>query len=239
MTNKQITTILWDNDNTLMDFEYSMHKALYACFESFELEINEDIISRYEEINADYWKRLERGEITKSQLLNGRFADLFKELEYEADVTEFRKMFQVELGSYYSYLDNSIDVCRKLHGRVKQYIVTNGVEETQIRKIKAAGFYDIMEEVFISGVVGYEKPRKEFFEYCLERIDEKDPEKILIVGDSLTSDIAGGNHAGIRTCWYNPKEKMAGEEYHIDFEINHLAQIYEVLAYGTDECEAD
>ena len=239
MTNKQITTILWDNDNTLMDFEYSMHKALYACFESFELEINEDIISRYEEINADYWKRLERGEITKSQLLNGRFADLFKELEYEADVTEFRKMFQVELGSYYSYLDNSIDICRMLHGKVKQYIVTNGVEETQIRKIKAAGFYDLMEEVFISGVVGYEKPRKEFFEYCLERIDEKDPEKILIVGDSLTSDIAGGNHAGIRTCWYNPKEKKAGEEYHIDFEINHLAQIYEVLAYGTDECEAD
>ena len=83
MTNKKITTILWDNDNTLMDFEYSMHKALYACFEAFGLEINEAIISRYEEINADYWKRLERGEITKSQLLNGRFADLFKELGYE------------------------------------------------------------------------------------------------------------------------------------------------------------
>ena len=239
MTNKQITTILWDNDNTLMDFEYSMHKALYACFEAFGLEINEAIISRYEEINADYWKRLERGEITKSQLLNGRFTDLFKELGYEADVTEFRKLFQVELGSYYSYLDNSIDICRNLYGRVKQYIVTNGVEETQIRKIKSAGFYDLMEEIFISGVVGYEKPRKEFFDYCLERIEEKDPEKILIVGDSLTSDIAGGNHAGIRTCWYNPKGKKHGEEYHIDFEIDHLAQIYEVLAYGTDECEAD
>lgn len=239
MTNKKITTILWDNDNTLMDFEYSMHKALNACFEAFGLEISEAIISRYEEINADYWRRLERGEITKSQLLNGRFADLFKELGHEADVTEFRKLFQVELGSYFSYLDNSIDICRRLHGKVKQYIVTNGVEETQIRKIKAAGFYDLMEEVFISGVVGYEKPRKEFFDYCLERIEEKDPEKILIVGDSLTSDIAGGNHAGIKTCWYNPKGKKHGEEYHIDFEINHLAQIYEVLAYGTDECEAD
>ena len=233
MNDKKITTVLWDNDNTLMDFEYSMHKALRECFAAFGLAINEAVIARYEEINTAYWKRLERGEVTKSQLLDGRFTDLFRELGYEVNVSEFRKLFQVELGSYYSYLDNSIDICRKLHGKVKQYIVTNGVEETQNRKIKASGFYDLMEEVFISGVVGYEKPRKEFFEYCLDRIEEKDPQRILIVGDSLTSDIAGGNHAGIRTCWYNPKGKKAGEEYHIDFEINNLEQIFEVLAYGT------
>ncbi len=239
MNNKKITTILWDNDNTLMDFEYSMHKALRACFEAFGLAINEKIIARYEEINSSYWKRLERGEVTKERLLDGRFLDLFGELGYEVNVSEFRKLFQVELGSYYSYLDHSIDICKKLHGQVKQYIVTNGVEETQIRKIKAAGFYDLMEEIFISGVIGYEKPRKEFFEYCLDKIEEKDPEKILIVGDSLTSDIAGGNNAGIRTCWYNPKEKKAGEEYHIDYEINHLAQIFEVLAYGTETLQSD
>ena len=239
MIDKKITTILWDNDNTLMDFEYSMHKALRACFEAFGLVINEAIISRYEKINAAYWKRLERGEVTKSQLLNGRFIDLFRELGYEVNVPEFRKLFQAELGAYYSYLDNSIDICRKLHGQVKQYIVTNGVEETQIRKIKAAGFNDLMEAVFISGVVGFEKPRREFFEYCLDRIEEKDPERILIVGDSLTSDIAGGNNAGIRTCWYNPKGKEAGDAYRIDFEINNLAQIFEVLAYGTDELQSE
>lgn len=228
---KRFTTILWDNDNTLMDFEYSLHKALKACFEAFDLSINDQIIARYEEINSAYWKRLERGEITKAQLLDGRFIDLFGELGYQVDVAAFRKLFQVELGSYYSYLDNSIEICKKLHGNVKQYIVTNGVEETQIRKIKAAGFYELMEEIFISGVIGYEKPRKEFFDYCLKQIEEKDPDKILIVGDSLTSDIAGGNHAGIRTCWYNPKGKTAGEEYVIDYEIQNLEQIFEVI-YG-------
>ena len=129
--------ILWDNDNTLMDFEYSMHKALSASFEAFGLEITDAIIARYEEINTSYWKRLERGEVTKQELLDGRFKDLFFELGYEVDVAAFRKLFQVELGSYYAYLDNSIEICRQLHGRVKQYIVTNGVEETQIKKIKA------------------------------------------------------------------------------------------------------
>ena len=239
MKEKRFTTILWDNDNTLMDFEYSMHKALKACFAAYDLFINDEIIARYEEINASYWKRLEKGEVTKSQLLDGRFNDLFQELGYEVDVPEFRKLFQVELGSYYCYLDNSLDICKALHGKVKQYIVTNGVEETQIRKTKAAGFYDLMDEIFISGVVGYEKPRKEFFDYCLGRIEEKDPEKILIVGDSLTSDIAGGNNAGIKTCWYNPKGKKAGEEYQIDYEINNLEQIFEVLAYGTAECDGN
>ena len=226
----KFTAILWDNDNTLMDFEYSMHKALYASFEAFGLTITDAIIARYEEINNCYWKRLERGEVTKQELLDGRFRDLFRELEYKVDVAAFRKRFQVELGSYYKYLDNSIEICKALYGKVKQYIVTNGVEETQIRKIKASGFYDLMEEVFISGVIGYEKPRKEFFDYCLDKIGE-DPERILIVGDSLTSDIAGGNQAGIQTCWYNPAGKKADEKYQIDYEIQNLQQIYEVI-YG-------
>jgi len=230
MNNMKYTVILWDNDNTLMDFEYSMRKALAASFEAFNLLINDEIIARYEEINTRYWKRLERGEITKKELLNGRFIDLFEELGYEVDVEAFRKLFQAELGSYYAYLDNSLEICRQLYGKVKQYIVTNGVEETQMKKIKAAGFYDLMEEIFISCVIGYEKPRKEFFDYCFSKISEE-PSKILIVGDSLTSDIAGGNHAGIATCWYNPKGKIADENYHIDHEIRHLDQIFEVL-YG-------
>ena len=229
MGQSRFTTILWDNDNTLMDFEYSMHKALKASFQAFDLPINDQIIARYEVINTDYWKRLEKGLVTKEQLLDGRFTDLFAELGYDVDVKEFRKLFQIELGSYYAYLDNSLEICKALSGKVKQYIVTNGVEETQIRKIKAAGFYDLMEEIFISGVVGYEKPRKEYFMYCLDKIEEKDLSKILIVGDSLTSDIAGGNNAGIKTCWYNPKNKKAGEEYRIDFVIHDLAEIFDVL----------
>ena len=229
MGQSRFTTILWDNDNTLMDFEYSMHKALKASFQAYGLPINDQIIARYEVINTDYWKRLEKGLVTKEQLLDGRFKDLFAELGYVVDVKEFRKLFQVELGSYYAYLDDSLEICKSLSGKVKQYIVTNGVEETQIRKIKAAGFYDLMEEIFISGVVGYEKPRKEYFMYCLDKIEEKDLSKILIVGDSLTSDIAGGNNAGIKTCWYNPKNKKAGCEYHIDYEIHSLAEIYDVL----------
>lgn len=229
MKEAKFTVILWDNDNTLMDFEYSLHMALRACFEAFGLKITDEIIARYEEINNAYWKRLERGEVTKKELLDGRFRDLFTELGWEVDAAAFRELFQVELGSYYSLIDNSLDVCRQLHGKIKQYIVTNGVLSTQMKKIKAAGFSDLMEEIFVSEVMGFEKPRKEFFDGCLQKIEEKDLRRILIVGDSLTSDIAGGNNAGIQTCWYNPKGKKAGEEYHIDYEIRNLKEIFDVI----------
>ena len=100
-----------------------------------------------------------------------------------------------------------------------------------MRKITAAGFSELMDDIFVSEVIGYEKPKKEFFEGCLKKISEKDLSRILIVGDSLTSDIAGGNNAGIRTCWYNPAGKKVGADYRIDYEIRNLQQIFEVL-YG-------
>jgi len=223
------TTILWDNDNTLMDFEYSMQMALKSSFDAFGLEITEEIIRRYEQINNSYWKRLERREITKAELLNGRFFDLFQEIGVSIDVEAFRRFFQIELGSYYSYLDDSLEICRQLKGKVKQYIVTNGVLETQMKKIKAAGFMDLMEDIFVSEVIGFEKPQKEYFDGCLSKISEKNLNKILIVGDSLTSDIAGGNAAGIKTCWYNPSGKKAGDVYKIDYEIRDLHQIFDVI----------
>lgn len=232
MKNRRFTTILWDVDNTLLDFEYSMTKAMHACFQAFGEELTQEMLARYEQINDSWWKRLERGEVTKKQLLNGRFLDFFGEYRIShMDVDEFRTMFQTELGRHYSYMENSLEICGRLQGSVKQYIVTNGVLATQTSKIRASGFWEFMDGIFISEVIGYEKPRIEFFDQCLSRIDEKDKNKILIVGDSLSSDIKGGNNAGIKTCWYNPSGKKAGENYHIDYEMNSLQQIFEII-YG-------
>lgn len=232
---KEITTILWDMDNTLLDFEYSMVTSLGNCFQAFGETLTEDMLKRYEQINDSWWKRLERGEVTKADLLNGRFVDFFREYQMEhIDVEAFRGMYQEELGKNFSYIENSLEICAGLHRDKKQFVVTNGVKTTQYAKIKASGFRDVMDGVFISEELGYEKPRKEFFEQCMGLLEEKDPDRILIVGDSLSSDIRGGNNAGIKTCWFNPAGKKVGEAYadlRIDYEIRHLKQILEVI-YG-------
>ena len=227
---EKITTILWDVDNTLLDFDYSMRNSLKQCFQTVGVTNTEEMIDRYAQINDMYWKRLERGEVTKAQLLVGRFQDLLTEFHLEhIDYIKFKEEFQANLGTIYSYLDDSLTICKSLQTKYKQYVVTNGVAKTQQSKLGLSGFKDVMKGLFISDEIGFNKPDKRFFAYCLEHIEEKDKDKILIVGDSLTSDIKGGNSVGIKTCWYNPQQKPLEEGYLVDGEISDLHDIYEVL----------
>ncbi|MBR6665094.1 MAG: YjjG family noncanonical pyrimidine nucleotidase [Lachnospiraceae bacterium] len=227
---QRFTTILWDVDNTLLDFDYSMRNSLKQCFQTVGITDSEAMIDRYAEINDIYWKRLERGEVTRAQLLVGRFQDLLTEFHLEhIDYLKFKEEFQENLGTIYSYLDDSLTICKSLQTKYKQYVVTNGVAKTQHSKLGLSGFKDVMKDLYISDEIGFNKPDKGFFEYCLAHIEEKDKDKILIVGDSLTSDIKGGNSVGIKTCWYNPKNKPLENGYQVDYVIRDLCEIYEVL----------
>lgn len=224
------TTILWDVDGTLLDFLYSQRCALTRCFETIGREITEEILARYSRINDSFWKRLELGEITKAQLLNGRFIQLFEEYDIrDVDVEAFRQQYQKELGCVFAYIDDSLNICKALEGKVKQYVVTNGVTSTQENKLKLSGLGELMEELFISEQIGAPKPHKEYFDYCLAHVEEKDINRILLVGDSLTSDIKGGVLAGIPTCWYRPEGTENSTEYKPDYEISDLHQIFGIL----------
>lgn len=228
--NRSITTLLWDVDGTLLDFEYSMRGALRKCFRTVGVPVTEEMIRRYSQINDGYWRRLERGEITKAELLTGRFLDFFAEYGLtELDVEAFREEFQIGLGYIYAFRDDALTLVKSLQGHYKQYVVTNGVTATQKSKLSLSGLAEVMDGVFISEDIGYAKPSSIFFDYCLAHVEEKDRERILIIGDSMTSDILGGIRAGIRTCWYNPKEQPGSGDYRADYEISVLQQIYEVL----------
>ncbi|MBQ8823064.1 MAG: YjjG family noncanonical pyrimidine nucleotidase [Lachnospiraceae bacterium] len=226
------TTILWDADNTLLDFEYSMKKALQAAFEHFAMAdfLDEEKIDAYDKINNSWWKRLELGEVTKGELLNGRFVDFFAKYGIaHISPAEYREVFQVELGKHYAYIPGSKEVCERLRGKVWQYVITNGVTATQHAKLSASGFLNIMDGIFISEQIGVNKPGKGFFDAVFARIPEKDLSKILVVGDSLTSDIQGANNAGVDACWFNPGRKSAVEEYKMVADIPHLEQLFKVL----------
>ena len=226
------TTILWDADNTLLDFGYSMRMALQAAFVHFGMDdfLDDEKIMAYDKINNSWWKRLELGEVTKAELLNGRFVDFFRMYGINDVKPEmYREVFQVELGRHYSYIPGSKEVCQALQGKVKQYVITNGVTATQHSKLSASGFSDIMDGIFISEQIGVNKPGKGFFDAVFAQIPEKDLSKILVVGDSLTSDIKGANNVGVDACWFNPDGRSAGEEYRIIADIQRLEQLFDVL----------
>lgn len=231
MGNRQaFSTLLWDVDGTLLDFDYSMRCSLRKCFLTIGKPLTEEMIRCYSQINDGYWKRLERGEITKAELLVGRFRDFFAECGLTGiDEKAFLKEYQEGLGHYYAFMDDALTVVKSLRGQYRQYVVTNGVTATQESKLKLSGLSEVMDGIFISETIGCAKPARAFFDHCLGQLEEKDRGRILIVGDSMTSDILGGIQAGIRTCWYNPGEKSHTYDYKADYEISVLQQLYEVL----------
>ena len=195
-----IRVLLWDVDNTLLDFPAAERRALQETFAQFRLgPCPEDRVERYAALNASYWRRLERGEITKAQLLPGRFQEFFQREGIACtDYDQVNAAYQCHLGDTVVFLDQSYDLVRDLRGRVKQYAVTNGTRTAQERKLARSGLGDLFDGVFISEVVGAEKPSLDFFRPVLEAIGPYDREELLLIGDSLTSDMEGGSRAGTR-----------------------------------------
>lgn len=224
--------ILWDMDGTLLDFKIAQKEAITQVFRTIHKPLTDDIIDLYSRINESYWKKLELGEVTQPELLVGRFRTLFDELGMKnIDVETVRKEYELVLGNVYEYIQNSLDLCKMLQPKCRQYIVTNGIAGTQRRKINLSGFGECMNDCFISEEVGYEKPNKDFFQYVFSQIPDFDPEKTLIIGDSLTSDIKGGNIAGIKTCLFNPEHQEITGDYKPDYEIEHLWDVLRILDF--------
>lgn len=219
---KKYDTILWDVDGTLLDFLASERYAITKTFETFGFDIDEEIIQTYSRINESYWKRLEKGEITKLEVLRGRFETLFlsfapggtlqhktidrKRLQ-KISVEDFRLVYQDNLGKVYCYQDDSLEVCKKLQTQgFHQFVITNGVVQTQKSRLKMAGFYDVMDDIFISEEIGFDKPDARFFEGCFQKMHAKgfeiDCDKMLIIGDSQSSDMQGARNMKIDACLY-------------------------------------
>ena len=226
-----ITTVLWDVDGTLLDFNAAERAAIRTLFAEFKLgECTDEMLARYSAINISFWERLERNEITKPEVLRGRFEQFFGEYGIDTGLAApFNERYQVTLGDTIVYLDDSIDIIRSLRGKVKQYVVSNGTVAAQTKKLDRSKLGELMDGIFLSEKLGVEKPNREFFDNAFAVIGPADPSEMIIIGDSLTSDIRGGMNAGIKTCWYNPQKKPVPEGYRIDYVIGDLHEVYGIL----------
>ncbi len=226
-----ITAILWDVDGTLLDFSAAESAAIRSLFSEFGLGICTDsMLARYSEINVSFWQRLERNELTKTQVLLGRFEQFFG--EYGIDLLlapVFNEKYQLRLGDTIVFRDDSLNIVRSLRGRVKQYVVSNGTVTAQTKKLERSSLGNLMDGVFLSEELGVEKPNSRFFEKVFDAIRPIDRSTVMIVGDSLTSDIRGGMNANIKTCWYNPEKKPVPENYRVDHVIYDLHELKDCL----------
>lgn len=231
-----IRIILWDVDGTLLDFKAAEGNAIRACFAKFDLgECTDGMLARYSEINRRCWEKLERGEMTKPEVLVRRFEQFFTEYGLNAAVAaDFNEAYQLELGETVVFCDRGDELVRSLRHHVKQYAVTNGTLVAQRRKLDKSGLIRLLDDVFISDCIGVEKPNMGFFDAVFAKLGPVNKDEVLIVGDSLTSDMQGGNNAGIRCCWYNPKNLPAPEGLRLDYIIRDLNQVRDILGLARE-----
>ena len=225
--------ILWDVDDTLLNFGASERAAITRGFEEFGLgECTEAMLADYSKINKKYWQMLERKEATKPKILMGRFYEFFEKYGIDKAVThDFQPWYQLALGDTIVFEEGALETLQYLKGKVLQYAVTNGTKAAQTKKLRKSELENLFDDIFISEDLGAEKPGEEFFHRAFLRagIDLSKKSEILIVGDSLSSDMKGGNGIGIDTCWYNPGKQSPDPGVSVTYEIHKINQVLDIL----------
>lgn len=223
------TTLLLDADGTLLDFDEAERQGLQAVLQAYGVTPSKELELRYHEINKQYWAMFERGDIPKSAIMERRYPHFFRTLGVDVEAAAVEKLYRSHLDCCAALLHGAWELCETLSTRYQLYIITNGVSQTQYRRLKDSGLDLFFQDVFVSEDAGSQKPQREYFDYCFARISEKDPARMLVIGDSLTSDIQGGKNAGLDTCWVNLKNEICPETLKPDFEIHALDELMELL----------
>lgn len=229
LRNNMLRKLLFDLDNTLLDFDKAERLALTKALSALSLEPTDHMLDRYNKINLAQWKLLEKGELDREAVKKRRFLLLFEEFGIDREAEEAARLYEGFLGEGHYFMDYAEELLQKLSGEYQIYIVTNGTAHVQKGRIASAGIRDYVEDVFISEEIGVNKPSKEYFDRCFERIPDFDRNEAVVIGDSLTSDILGGINAGVRTIWFHKEGEENRTGIFPDYEITDLRELPDLL----------
>ncbi len=230
-----IKAILFDIDNTLLSFDEFVKETMRIGFDEFGIGTYKDeMFNIFNNINSGLWEEIERGKLNLAELQKKRWNMIFKRLGISADGILFEKYFRERLFESAIVEHGAIELLRYLHGKYILCVASNGPFLQQVNRLKLGGMLKYFSDLFISEEIGCSKPSEAFFKACINRLNLKsnsviNPHEIMIVGDSLSSDILGGIQSGIKTCFYNPKKKEIPNEIKPDYQAASLEEIKGIL----------
>ena len=222
--------ILFDADNTLLDFDAAESKALAETLAQYGIEPSHETVQTYRAINEGLWRQLEKGQIRREKLMNERFTRFLKEIGAQGNGAEMNRYYLNQLSTHPDLMPgNVLDVLRELAEVATMAIVTNGFDKVQSRRVQESGVAAFMEEVFVSERAESEKPNRKIFDTALRTLGVENRAHVLVVGDSLRSDIQGGANAGLDTCWLNRSHSENPGQVSPTYEIVALEQLYPIV----------
>ncbi|MEE0064274.1 MAG: YjjG family noncanonical pyrimidine nucleotidase [Acutalibacteraceae bacterium] len=225
-----IRNVLFDLDDTLFDFHKAEKIALTKTLVHFGIDPTEETLALYSTINAAHWKRLELGEISREEVKVGRYRELFKTIGVECDPVKATAYYESMLAIGHYFMPGAPELLEELYRKYRLYIVSNGTAKVQEGRIGSSGIAKYMDGIFISQILGANKPDKQFFDICFAEIPDFSLSETVIIGDSLSSDIKGGINAGITTVWFNPKGIENDNDIKPDYTIKELSEVPGLLS---------
>jgi len=221
--------LLFDADNTLFDYDKAEAKALERTFHQTDVDYEASYAYLYRQINKKIWLELEQGRITKERLRLKRFELLFDSINKDVDPENFSTLYLRNLAGSSELMDGALETVRDLFRKARLVIVTNGLKEVQRSRFLRSEIREYFIDIIISEEIGVSKPDKRFFDIIFTRVGNPRKEEVLIIGDSLSLDIKGGNDYGIDTCWFNPKQLSNHLHEEATYEIRALNEIAGLL----------
>ncbi|MEE0639634.1 MAG: YjjG family noncanonical pyrimidine nucleotidase, partial [Acutalibacteraceae bacterium] len=225
-----IRNVLFDLDDTLFDFHKAEKIALTKTLVHFGIDPTEETLALYSTINAAHWKRLELGEISREEVKVGRYRELFETIGVECDPVKATAYYESMLAIGHYFMPGAPELIEELYRKYRLYIVSNGTAKVQEGRIGSSGITKYMDGIFISQILGANKPDKQFFDICFAEIPDFLLSETVIIGDSLSSDIKGGINAGITTVWFNPKGIENDSDIKPDYTIKELSEVPGLLS---------
>lgn len=219
-----------DADDTLLDFVECERRAISRIAQYLGIDKIPQFCDDYHVVNDNIWKEFERGLLSVDQIAYMRFDRIFDMYGVHADSKKVSELYKEYLSQEAILLDGAREFLDKSYREFRLFIITNGITYTQERRFDIANLNHYFEDIFVSEQIGSRKPQKEFFDYVKSHIEDYDDSRTVVVGDSLTSDVAGGVGAGLPTVWFNVHRKPFKGDIQPTYEINDFDDLYRLLS---------
>ncbi|MFD1485583.1 YjjG family noncanonical pyrimidine nucleotidase [Lacticaseibacillus baoqingensis] len=221
--------LFFDVDDTLLDFEAGELTSLAATFRRQQIPYTPQLEAAYLQINTSLWQRYERGEIQREQIFATRMPTLFKRLHLNGDPMAAERYYMHTVNQQAILLPHVIETLAALQD-FHLFVVSNGIEKAQQFRLTKSHLIDYFDDVFVSDSVGAPKPTAAFFDYVAKRTPHYEPQTALIIGDSLTSDIQGGQNAHIDTVWFNPHFIPNRGQQQPTYQLSEFSDLTKIVA---------
>lgn len=221
--------LLFDADGTLFDYDKAEAKALEKAFQQIGHRFESRYVETYRQINGQIWLQFEQGKISQDRLRIRRFERFFEAVSVESDPEIFSTRYLRNLADGSDLIEGAEETVRALYGKIGLVVITNGLKEVQRSRLAKSAISDCFVSIVISEEVGAAKPDRRIFDVAFDRMDNPRKKEVLIIGDSLTSDIKGGNDYRIETCWFNPMRRPRNVDVEIEHEISRLSELLSIV----------